>query len=460
MKIVTTSFIWLLAGCAILFPRDSAAQDTHYWTDQYGPHSMLLSGAVIGSVHDMSATFYNPGALGYIAKPDLLVSANAYQIESFTIKDGAGRGFDLNSSHFNVLPNMVAGAFRKSWLGNNKIAYSFLTRHRVDLEIKGGRTAQIDVLPDPGIEQFAGALRETVDAKELWAGVTWAHGLSSKMGVGLTTYLTVRSESRASEILAQALTDSSEIALVFDVDNYTAHTYGLLWKAGVGIDLAPLTLGLTVTTPNVKVVGSGNTTYNSTVVRVDADGDSIPDSSFETNFQEDVDANYHSPWAVGFGFGYFLKQTEFSFSAEWYADVDPYDVVRLAPFQSQATGETVNRSIQAARKSIIDVGAGVRHDFGEKYSGYLSFCTDQSSHDPQSDVSVTGMDLLHVTGGASIATGKTKLMLGLSYAWGSESAQQVIDLDPAHEGSAVNPGTDVEYQYSRLTFLVGFRVGL
>ena len=33
------------------------AQDTHYWNDQYGPKSMLLGGAVIGSVNDMSATY-------------------------------------------------------------------------------------------------------------------------------------------------------------------------------------------------------------------------------------------------------------------------------------------------------------------------------------------------------------------------------------------------------------------
>ena len=41
----------------------TAAQDAHYWTLQYGPKSSLLGGAVIGSIKDISGTYYNPGAL-------------------------------------------------------------------------------------------------------------------------------------------------------------------------------------------------------------------------------------------------------------------------------------------------------------------------------------------------------------------------------------------------------------
>lgn len=72
-------------------PGDSLAQDTNYWSNQYGPRSMLLGGAVIGSVTDMSATYYNPGALGYIENPELLLSANTYQIETLGVKDGGAR---------------------------------------------------------------------------------------------------------------------------------------------------------------------------------------------------------------------------------------------------------------------------------------------------------------------------------------------------------------------------------
>jgi hypothetical protein len=39
------------------------AQSGHYWTNQYGTRSMLLSGSVIGGVEDLGAVFYNPARL-------------------------------------------------------------------------------------------------------------------------------------------------------------------------------------------------------------------------------------------------------------------------------------------------------------------------------------------------------------------------------------------------------------
>jgi len=450
----------LLACTALAFTiRPSSAQDTHYWNNQYGPRSMLLGGAVIGSVTDMSGTFYNPGALGYIEKPELLLSANAYQLEKLTIQDGGGDGVDLSSSQFNLLPNMLAGAFRKSWLGKNKLAYSFLTRNRFETEVRGARTDQIDILPDPGVEDFAGAIRAEVNANELWTGITWSREAERRVGIGITTYFSIRNESGVSEIFAQALTGAGDISLLFDVDNFSSTVYSLLWKAGIGIDLRPLTLGLTVTTPNVRLFGSGEATLNSTVVRVDIDGDSTPDNTFQTNFQEDVTANYKTPWAVGFGGGYYFAHTQLHFSAEWYSAVDVYDVLELESFTSQGTGATVERSVRQARDSVINFAVGVQQDLSEKYGGFLSFNTDNSAFNEQSDISITGIDIFHATGGATAAVGRTNWMLGVSYAWGSEKTTQAIDLNPGSGGS-VTPTDQVDLDYRRMTFMVGFKVGL
>jgi hypothetical protein len=172
---------------AAVAPSLVTAQDTHYWNGQYGPRSMLLGGAVIGSVNDMSGTYYNPGTLGYIEKPELLLSANVYQISNLTVRDGAGEGLDLEASDFNPLPNMLAGAFRKSWLGKNKLAYSLLTRYQFNAELRGGRVDRVDVLPrSPGEEDFAGGLLSALDLKELWVGLTWSRGSGETVGFGVT----------------------------------------------------------------------------------------------------------------------------------------------------------------------------------------------------------------------------------------------------------------------------------
>ena len=79
MNRIPRALLALLAATAATvstLPAPGRAQDTHYWNSQYGPHAMLLGGTIVGSVKDMSATYYNPGALGYIENPELLVSAN------------------------------------------------------------------------------------------------------------------------------------------------------------------------------------------------------------------------------------------------------------------------------------------------------------------------------------------------------------------------------------------------
>ena len=81
LKIIFASIIVILT-----FFIDAKAQDANYWTHQYGSRSTLLGGAVIGSVLDLSATYYNPGALSLIDEPDVLLAAKVFEYPNYTIK--------------------------------------------------------------------------------------------------------------------------------------------------------------------------------------------------------------------------------------------------------------------------------------------------------------------------------------------------------------------------------------
>jgi hypothetical protein len=456
----TQTLICVVLAAALLGSGAALAQDTHYWNNQYGPRAMLLGGSLIGSVSDMSATYYNPGAMGYIAEPELLLSANAYRANSLTIQDGAGEGFDLETSKFNPLPNMLAGAFRKTWLGKNKLAYSLLTRYRFKAEISGSRVAKTDILDNPGEESFAGGLVTNGDVREIWAGITWARGFGEKVGFGITQYLSIRSESSQYELFAQARTDSGFMALGYDIDSYSADFYSFLWKAGLGLNFWPVTVGLTLTTPNVQLSGSGSSVYNSTRMGLDVDEDGTLDNTFATDIQEGTVANYHSPLSIGAGVALHLSKTNIQLAAEWFDAVDTYAVLELHSSVSQGTGETITRTLQHKLKSVTNYAIGIDHKFGDKYAGYLSFNTDYSARDPESDVSITGFDIYHTSGGANINMRKTELMLGLSYAWGSEMIEQIINLNPDDDSTVLDSGQTVEVLYSQVTFLVGFSVKL
>ncbi|AYB30037.1 hypothetical protein D4L85_05345 [Chryseolinea soli] len=42
------------------------AQDTHYWTQQFGTHAALLSGSSVAASDDNSVVYYNPAAMSFL----------------------------------------------------------------------------------------------------------------------------------------------------------------------------------------------------------------------------------------------------------------------------------------------------------------------------------------------------------------------------------------------------------
>ena len=96
---------------------------------------------------------------------------------------------------------------------------------------------------------------------------------------------------------------------------------------------------------------------------------------------------------------------------------------------------------------------------GEKYAGFVSFNTDFSSFDPESDTAVTSFDLYHVTGGTNIKMRRTEIMLGLSFAWGSDLISQPINLNP-DDDSVINPEDQVDLVFRSYTLILGFTVNL
>ena len=74
----------LVTAASAIASAGASGQDAHYWSQQYGTKSTLLGGAVIGSVDDLSATYYNPAALALVDDPSVLLSAQAFQYRKLT----------------------------------------------------------------------------------------------------------------------------------------------------------------------------------------------------------------------------------------------------------------------------------------------------------------------------------------------------------------------------------------
>jgi hypothetical protein len=375
-----------------------SAQDTNYWTDQFGNRARLLGGAVVGSAMDLSALYYNPGALALVPKPEVLLAGNVFAYTNIDV-DG-GENLDAGSSSFRLSPSLFAGELKIGALGGHRLAYSFLTRQDVDNRFSFRRSRggeEVPAIADPAF--VSGDLLLEQDVSEHWLGVTWAHDVTSRAGLGVTQFLAQRTQNASYRTLIQALGKDDEGAVAVDQRDLRYQHWRILWKIGFAAELERFKLGLTVTTPSVGLGGSGAAGYDRTVVLQDAGSGG---SQMATDFQPGVDSDYRSPFAIAFGASYPLRNTRLHFSAEWFDRVEAFRILDTEAFTAQSSGESVPRGLLYALDPVFNVAVGLEHQIAETVKAYGSVRTDFSAASTGAQtVAVTRWDLYHVAGGAS-----------------------------------------------------------
>jgi hypothetical protein len=436
------------------------AQDTHYWTHQYGTRSTLLGGLVIGSVLDLSGTYYNPGGLSLIKDPETVMAAKIFQYPSITLEGFAGGDVDVNSSDLRPAPSLVAGMIKFKWLGKHWLGYSVLTRHEVKLGLSGSVIESRDVIIDsPGEEDIATDFRLNEDLSEPWWGITWSYRVNDHFGIGISQYAIFRSHTVNTQTLAEALTTDGEIAMTIYKRDFRYSNYRLLWKLGLAFDFDRITLGLTFATPSVKLYGSGTAGIDITVVRQDIDGDGINDNYMAADYQYDLDSNYHTPLSLGIGVTYKFENFRLYGSAEWFSRVDKYNVLSVKDFTIQSTGENLHNSVTHELNSVLNFGFGMEYTFNQNLKLYSSFTTDFSAKKPDTDtnLSVTDWNIYHIMGGTTFKILRYSLTLGLGYAFGRRQAVQILDPLPENlQGRLIGAANQYEFNYSSFKFLLGF----
>lgn len=280
----------LAAACTALWAHASpvAAQDSQYWTLQYGPVAELLGGVVVGSTRDLSATFYNPGALALAQDPSLLASVESFEA-TWLSASSEGSSKELSSSNIRPSPSLFAFALPRTWTGSHTIAISSLTRQDFDL-----RVDDWEVASQGGAESlFDQSLNEN------WFGISWAHKVGQDAGVGITTYGVYRGQRTRREISGEAALSPTSGGAALLVEDFDYANYRVLWKAGFSKQLAHWDLGLSVTTPSIQVFGSGTASYTRSAVG--ADIGSGPVVSVSVQSLEDLDSRFDSPLSIALG---------------------------------------------------------------------------------------------------------------------------------------------------------------
>ena len=327
-------------------------------------------------------------------------------------------GPTLNATRFSEGPGLFAGSLTFNPLNGHRFAYSLLTRQDFDLRFDTRGSGQGDILPEyPGSESYGGEIVIDQNMTDTWGGLSWAHSLNKKTGIGVTTYVAYRNQRSRADHLLEALSSGGETAVAIRTSDISYTHFRLLWKAGFLWQSSPLSVGVTVTTPSLGITGSGWALVNRTTVGVDLDGDGTPDNAVSANYQQDVKAVYKSPLSAAIGAAWTRGNTKIYASAEWFDAIDRYNVLETTSFVSQTESDKLKNEATHAASSVVNAGAGVEQILNPKVRFFGAFRTDASSFVPYDgrQVSFSTWDIAHLSAGSGFTIGRLALTLGFSY---------------------------------------------
>lgn len=443
---------WLALGAVLATPVSVVAQDSQHWSIQYGPVGQLVGGQLIGGAPDLSATFYNPGALAVNRGSSFLLSTQAVQAESFSTASPAALGgiFDAESQIFGAAPTLLAGKLPK-WLGQNtELAWSFLTRQKLEVRL-GQRSFNV-------IRSFEKSVAESYlnqRTNESWGGLTVSHRLSESSGLGVTLYGANRGQRARKEVTVQAIASDGRSLAVSGVTDFEYSHNRALAKLGYSWQSPTWNAGLSVTTPSIGVFGRGKAGYTVFTTGIDANGDGRADPpTLSTEAAEHLDSHYRSSWAIGIGGSKRHGSTRVYVSAEWFAPVGAFFLIAL-PEGSVRPGLLTEKLVD-----VLNAGIAVEYIRSENVSLYGAFHTDftAATENPEESIALSDLNLYHVSAGASFKIQGNRFTLGALLATGSKTRTPTSPLPPdSLPGYGLE--RDIDLHYTRVTLLLGFEFG-
>ena len=437
-------------------------QDSHYWTNQYGTRATLLGGAVIGSVLDLSGTFYNPGGLSLLEKPATIMATQIFHYPRLTLTGYGKNVVPQNAHNLGPAPSLVAGTIRVRGLDKHWFGYSFLARQSVKLGASVSSTGVRDVLPGlAGAEEYATQFKLEEKIAESWFGLTWSYKISRKVGVGVSQYVAARSHRAYVQELVEALGAGGGLAVALGSRQYRYSHFRILWKIGLAADYDDITLGLTMTTPSVGLSGTGSTGVNSSVAALDMDGDGVGDNYLASDYQDNRSSTYRSPFSLAAGVTVKIQKVRLYGSAEWFGRVPAYTVVDAAEFEAQSTGEILSTDVTQELGSVLNAGVGLEWFYTARFKGYASFTTDYSAKrsGTVTNVALTDWDIHHIVTGAEFFINKSALTVGLGFSFGNREIGTRPDIiERGGLDGMWDPFDSLRFRFTTYKLIVGFAI--
>jgi hypothetical protein len=450
--------------------RSLQGQDDHYWAQQFGAVSNTMGGAVVAGVRDNSAIYYNPGAQAFIENQNLSVDANLYRIDRIMIRDGAGDEADLNSSQLSIYPQIVSGLLNLVKVPKFNFGYAILTRNYSNI-LMNTRFTNRDLSQTPAEKvEFIGAFDYSNQLNEQWFGASAGYRHSEKLGIGLSVFGSYRGQTYSMTRFMREIVyeDSTAWFATSNVDeNIRYTTFLLLAKLGVAYESGRWRLGLTLTSPALRLYGKGTIQREISLYASSENPEDTSVSFLILDRKSKVRTVYRYPFSIAGGVEYHTQSSRIAFTAEFFTGIGTYSVMHTTseplvypPWLADSADVREYLSgylnVNSRSRPVLNVAIGFSHDLSKRFTLLLGARTDFSAYENTENTDFflhnTGIwDLYHASAGLSYHTTKQSITVGFNYSF---SPRQSID-----PYAIINPYTPAEMQSSLFAQTFGVVLG-
>lgn len=498
-----------------LLPAILKAQDTHYWTNQYGPRGSILGNSIIGSVKDNSSIYYNPGFLALVDTNNISVSASIYQYDMLKIKDGAGIGYDLKSNQTQILPSIVSGTYQFKNNKRHKLGYTILTKNQTGIKTSSRLDKEENIIPDynnDGNEEFIGQFGLKTTLNEQWFGGCYSYKFNDHISIGFTAFGAYRTQSMEYSFTSKVILPSLSEYSIFitplisysDIQSVEMSTLRGIGKIGLALSYKRIDFGLTITTSSIPIYG--NTTiqrdelfnninlddknyseykqnvsnYTQLVLAADSFKFDLNQNTFTVNGRQSsatdkIKAVYKSPLSIAAGIvfkskshdEYLLPKRKFFIAFEYFNSIDPYYLIEpelrgvIRPLKDNYNYTSVDfMGVIEAPISVLNIAFGYEQKLTKKINLLASFRTNNSFMDDYfSDMSISQSfwNLWHFSIGGVYKKKRSDISVGISYCDGfGIMLPYVVMTNPTEKNYLQGEEYETKSIFRSLSFSIGY----
>ncbi|BDS11073.1 PorV/PorQ family protein [Aureispira anguillae] len=470
----------ILTYCLILLSSLLQAQDTHYWTNQFGARASLLGGAVIAGLDDNSSVYYNPANLAFIKQSTVSLNTSVYKYTDMYIGNGAGTQIDLTSQRISLYQQMISGLLTKNPEKRWRLGFNILTRQHVNIDMTQRHEALYEINPNQaGKEHYIGSIELRNNLNETWGCLGLGYKINAHFSVGLTAIVTYRSQKHTFAYTARSISIDSTthtgnyIPLDIATNSFYVHTrtnlVGGLLKAGFHARFGKWRFGLNISSPSITIWGESRVQREVNQTNLPGNIDKV-----QTGEQTQLKSQYKYPFSIGLGAAFLYKTGLFSFSAEYFSSIKQYKMIESDPNQPTFPAFLSKPgldlfTVYLGANQVLNGAIGWEQQLVKKIKLHLGVRSDfsyarRSDRIRAGDLTIISapIDLWHFAAGISWRRKASLMSIGVNYTYGhrDKGFSQLINFtDPLIQSPLflVGQRDDSAFiNYHAATLLIGY----